>query len=113
MRRLTAIGLALLVSTAGAADKKTAPPAELLAARGLPYSLPKTILNVELTVTKTVKSPGQFCGFADLFVPDNDLNAPCGDKTVTKTAVKGFAVTGVGVPDPNKTYLLPAASKGG
>ena len=90
-------------------------PALPVAAKGLPFSLPKTILNVDLTVVKTTKTKGQFCQYADLFLflKDDELNARCTTNEPPRTVVKAYAVTPTGVPDSTKTYLLPPAQRGG
>jgi len=79
----------------------------------MPFSLPKTVLNVELTVGKTVKSPGRFCRFNALFFQDAEANVPCDGKGGSSTSLKGFTVTTNGVPDENKTYLIPTSMNGG
>src|SRR6266481_6904028 len=92
--------------TVAHADKKPAPAGS----KGVPFSLPKTMLNVDLTVTKTVKKNGQFCQFNDLFL---GAAKPCGPQPEPETTVKSFAVTPVGVPDPSHTYFVPFSEKGG
>jgi Domain of unknown function (DUF4831) len=88
------------------AEKKPAPAV----AKGVPFYLPKTILNVDLTVSKTVKKNGQFCRFNDLFLGADKI---CAGQPESETVVKSFAVTPVGAPDLAHAYFIPATEKGG
>lgn len=46
-------------------------------AEGPYFTIPKTVVVVEMQVDRTVQSPGTFCEFADLFFPGLEMAVPC------------------------------------
>lgn len=101
-------------SCAGNPAAAVSPPPHT-AAKGLPFALPRTVLHVELTVVKSTTAPGHFCAYGDLFLggAQGNVFCPADLDAETETVVKSFTVTPVGVPDPGRTYLLPAAQGAG
>lgn len=112
---LVALLIASMCAAACAGRKQDTSIAAPVAAKGVPFSLPKTILDVDMTVVKTTLTPGRFCAYLDLFFFGVEPNADCSAdlKPVTKTGVRDFVVTAVGVPNPAYSYLLPPAQHGG
>lgn len=108
MRRIILV-FALIPMSGMAKDKKTntltadARP-EL---SGIPYALPKTALRLEVQVERVKQTPGRFCTYNSLFFPELETKVDCG-KPAVSTAIKGFAVTPVGLPDPNRIHMLPS-----
>jgi hypothetical protein len=113
-RLLAVFTILLSLATTACANKKPQTPAgSNPPAAGVPFSLPKTVLNVQVVVVKTAKTQGEFCQFSDLFFHNADPKPPCDGIVHFKTKLKGFAVTGTGVPDDKKAYVIPAISNGG
>jgi hypothetical protein len=83
---------------------------------GLPLTLPKTLLSIDLTVTKTVQYSGAFCTYADLFEQESissDFVGKCHDQPKSETGIDAFSATPTGVPDPALNFLIPPNRRGG
>ena len=52
-------------------------PTGAVRAQGPYFTIPKTVVVVEMQVDRTVQSPGTFCEFADLFFPGLELAVAC------------------------------------
>jgi hypothetical protein len=53
------------------------------------FSLPRTVINIDLTVEKSIRQPGSFCEFADLFLPGVEGDIECNSHLLPPTNGKG------------------------
>lgn len=106
---MLALFMASFILTAGCRTSGLPTPAPIQ------YSLPKTVLVVELQVERTNFIPGRYCDFLDLFLPEVELVGPCQTKdnsdpgqdrvaAKNRTAVQGYSVALRGVPDTSRTH---------
>lgn len=71
------------------------------------YLLPRTAIDVYVTVEKTVYTPGEFCEYAERFFKDK--NTRCNKST--EYAIKGIRFNPLGVPDTTKIFSVSTDSK--
>lgn len=71
------------------------------------YMLPRTAIDVYVTVEKTVYNPGEFCEYAERFFKDK--NTQCNKRT--EYAIKGIRFNPLGVPDTTKMFSASTDSK--
>ncbi len=75
--------------------------------KGPLFALPKTLLSTELQVQRTVKQPGTYCQFADLFYPGVEPQVACSSEPTMATRIRSITVTSRGIPDPSLNYEVP------
>jgi hypothetical protein len=85
---------------------------------GIVFTLPKTVLSVDLTFERKLETEGTYCRYNKLFWPW--VKAPCtkkvdgtpkSDPPKPTIALSAMAVTTRGVPDPTKRFVLPVSSQ--
>lgn len=69
---------------------------------GATYYLPKTIINVNLTIEKTVYTPGELSQYADRYLRINNVS----DKENLYYELKDVTLTTIGIPDEKKLYHI-------
>jgi hypothetical protein len=74
---------------------------------GVVYYLPKTALELELTVVERVYTPGELCQFANRYLHLTDV----ADEASTTYELRGVKVTSVGVPDAENAYAVKQKDK--
>jgi hypothetical protein len=74
---------------------------------GVVYYLPKTALEVELTVAEKAYTPGELCQFANRYLHMNNV----ADKAGTTYELQQVKVVSVGVPDPENAYTVKQKDK--
>src|SRR5437588_4688717 len=72
---------------------------------GVPYRLPRTVVQVSLPVKKVEKEPGPFMKFAHCFFNSKDLEDLIADES-TKFALQPPAFSTLGEPDPEESYVV-------
>ena len=82
------------------------------------YALPRTVVDVELTIQRTSKKPGRFWELTDLFFPDyNPVDGQCKHKPNNKRGeqvsfeIKSAMIDTFGEPDPDHVYYLKIHGK--
>jgi hypothetical protein len=74
---------------------------------GVVYYLPKTALEVELTVAEKAYTPGELCQFANRYLHLTDV----ADEAATSYELQQVRVLSVGVPDPENVYAVKQKDK--
>lgn len=69
------------------------------------YSLPKTVLKIELEVSQVTEKPGLYFNYSDRFLALKNVVT----EYKTYWEISGMHVTVVGQPDKNKTFLLSSS----
>jgi tetratricopeptide (TPR) repeat protein len=72
---------------------------------GVPYRLPRTVIQVSLPVKKVHEEPGPFVKFAPCFFTENDLSDLVIEKS-TKFSLQAPAFSTLGEPDPDESYIV-------
>jgi hypothetical protein len=76
-------------------------------AEGVVYYLPKTELEVELTIAEQAYTPGELCQFANRYLHLTDV----ADEAATTYRLQQVKVSSVGVPDPDNAYAVKQKDK--
>jgi hypothetical protein len=74
---------------------------------GVVYYLPKTALELELTVAERAYTPGELCQFANRYLHLTDV----ADEAGTTYELQQVKVHSVGVPDPENAYAVKQKDK--
>ena len=74
---------------------------------GIVYYLPKTELEIKVTVTQTTYTPGEFCQYADRYLRLQNV-AP---KPQVQWNLQSIEVTPKGVPNPERAYSIKLKDK--
>ena len=74
---------------------------------GIVYYLPKTELEIKVTVTQTTYTPGEFCQYADRYLRLQNV-AP---KPHVQWNLQSIEVTPKGVPNPERAYSIKLKDK--
>lgn len=74
---------------------------------GVVYALPKTQLDLEITVCKVTYTPGEFCKYAERYLRLQNIS---GDPE-TYWELKKIEVKPIGVPDNSRTYFVKLKDK--
>ena len=77
-----------------------------VSAEGAAYYLPKTALNISITVEKTTYTPGELCQYAERYLRISNIS----DKEDSYYAIKSATITAEGLPDESKLYHILFAS---
>ena len=78
-----------------------------VAANGVNYILPQTLLSVEVSAIKVTYTPGEFAKYADRYLHISDVAA----EPSTVWSVTGLSVAQEGVPDTSKIYTVKLKDK--
>ncbi|MDQ2711985.1 MAG: DUF4831 family protein [Acidobacteriota bacterium] len=93
------------------------PTSEREPLHGIVFTLPKTALDVSLSVNTVQKMPGKYCEFNDLFWPgheacDKDFKpAEKRERSKPEISLTSMVVATHGIPDVDKRFVLPITSK--
>lgn len=69
---------------------------------GAAYYLPKTAINIHITLEKTVYTPGELCQYADRYLRVSGIS----DKEDLRYVIKEVTLEPVGLPDKDKLYHI-------
>jgi len=78
-----------------------------IAANGVNYALPKTVLKVDASAVKTVYTPGEFAKYADRYLHISGVAA----EASTTWSVTSLSIHQEGVPDTSKVYTVKLKDK--
>lgn len=69
------------------------------------YLLPRTAIDIYVTIEKTEYKPGEFCEYAEVYFKDKGTRC----SKHTEYAIKGIRFNPVGIPDTTKIFSLNTA----
>lgn len=101
---LLAIGLLVSLNTL-AQDINPYAPGNM--EEGIVYYLPKTQIEVKVTVTQTTYTPGELCQYANQYLKLQNISVNPNEYW----EIKSFQVTPIGVPDAEKVYSIKLKDK--
>ena len=78
-----------------------------ISAEGAAYYLPKTAINIHVTVEKTVYTPGELCQYADRYLRINGIS----DKEDVYYRISSVSLEPEGLPDTDRLYHIAFAPK--
>lgn len=78
-----------------------------IAANGVNYMLPKTVLRVDASAVKVVYTPGEFARYADRYLHVSGVVA----EPATTWTITALSVSQEGVPDTSKVYTVKLKDK--
>lgn len=74
---------------------------------GVVYYLPKTEIELQVTATKVVYTPGEFCQYADRYLRLPGISS----KPEEHWEINKIKVSSAGVPDPDNAYIVKLKDK--
>ena len=74
---------------------------------GIVYYLPKTQIEIKVTLTQTIFTPGELCRYANQYLKLQNISANPSEYW----EIKSFQVTPIGVPDVEKAYSVKLKDK--
>lgn len=107
MKRTIIIALTLWMSLVALAQTQVTEFNPGVAANGVNYILPQTLLSVEVSAIKVTYTPGEFAKYADRYLHISDVAA----EPSTVWSVTGLSVAQEGVPDTSKIYTVKLKDK--
>ena len=100
------IAAGLLVSLSGTAqDVSTYTPGTM--GEGVVYYLPKTEIELQVTATKVVYTPGEFCQYADRYLRLTGISS----QPEEHWEINSIKVNSIGIPDPDNAYAVKLKDK--
>ena len=100
------IATGLLVSLSGTAqDVSTYTPGTM--GEGVVYYLPKTEIELQVTATKVVYTPGEFCQYADRYLRLTGISS----QPEEHWEINSIKVNSIGIPDPDNAYAVKLKDK--
>lgn len=69
---------------------------------GIVYYLPKTVINVDITIKKTNYIPGELCQYAERYLRINNIS----DQEDLHYNLQDITITPSGIPDPSKVFHI-------
>lgn len=103
-KKLIIAGLAVALC-ASAQDVSTYTPGAT--GEGVVYFLPKTNIELQVTVTKVTYTPGEFCQYANRYLRMTDISS----QPEEHWEINDVQVSSVGVPDPDNAYAVKLKDK--
>lgn len=96
-----------MLATLSAHAQDVAPYTPGTLSEGVVYYLPRTELEVKITVTQINYTPGEFCQYADRYLRMQNISAQPEEHWV----IKSIEVTPFGVPNPQTVYTIKLKDK--
>lgn len=106
MKRLL-IALTILIPSIASAQTETVQGVMMGKDYGVTYTLPKTQIDIAITVNKVTYTPGEFCRYADQYLRLKDVS-PNAEEHWELTNV---TATAVGIPNSEHTYFIKLKDK--
>ena len=100
------LAFSLLISL-GVQAQEVTPYTPGMMPEGVVYYLPKTLLQIKITVSQTKYTPGEFCQYADRYLRLKDVSA----HPQEHWAIKSLEVIPFGVPNPELAYSIKLKDK--
>lgn len=102
MKKISILAIALSASIAASAQTTISSYTPGTTTEGAAYYLPKTAININITVEKSVYTPGELCQYADRYLRISGTS----DKEDTHYSIKGVTLSTMGMPDESKLYHI-------
>lgn len=100
------IAAGLLISLGAAAqDVSTYTPGAM--SEGVVYYLPKTEIELQITATKVIYTPGEFCQYADRYLRLKGISS----QPEEHWEINNIRVRSIGIPDPDNAYTVKLKDK--
>ncbi|MBO7581625.1 MAG: DUF4831 family protein [Bacteroidaceae bacterium] len=107
MKRIIIIALTLWMSLVSFAQTQVTEFNPGIAANGVNYALPITVLKVDVSAIKVVYTPGEFAKYADRYLHISGVAA----EPSTTWSVTSLSVGQEGMPDTSKVYTVKLKDK--
>ena len=102
MKKIAIVSALLLGGMASYAQTTVSNYTPGVTAEGVVYYLPKTVINVNVTVEKTTYTPGELCQYADRYLRISNIS----DKEDVQCAIKEVTVTPSAIANTEKPYHI-------
>lgn len=106
MKKIAIVSALLLGGMASYAQTTVSNYTPGVTAEGVVYYLPKTVINVNVTVEKTIYTPGELCQYADRYLRISNIS----DKEDVQCAIKEVTVTPSAIANTEKPYHIKFAT---
>lgn len=104
-KTLTTIGIIATCISTSAQD--VAPYVPGATAEGIVYYLPKTQLEIKVTATHSIYTPGELCQYAERYLKLRNVSA----QPAQHWEIKDIQVNAIGIPDTAKVYSIKLKDK--
>jgi len=104
-KALTTIGI--LASCLSASSQDVMPYVPGVTAEGIVYYLPKTQLEIKVTVSRSIYTPGELCQYAERYLKLKNISS----QPAEHWEIKDIQVDAVGIPDTAKVYSIKLKDK--
>jgi len=74
---------------------------------GVTYTLPKSVIEIEVETVKSTYIPGEFCKYADRYLRLTNIS----DTKEEHWEITGVKAKSIGIPDAEKTYFIKLKDK--
>ena len=106
MRKGTILAALVAFGITASAQTTVTPYTPGVSTEGVAYYLPKTAINIHVTVEKTTYTPGELCQYAERYLRINGIS----NKEDIHYQIKEVVVEPVGIPDASKLYHIEFAA---
>ena len=106
MKKIAIVSALLLGGMASYAQTTVSNYTPGVTAEGVVYYLPKTVINVNVTVEKTTYTPGELCQYADRYLRISNIS----DKEDVQCTIKEATITPGAVANTEKPYHIKFAA---
>lgn len=106
MRKRTILAALVALGLTATAQTTVTPYTPGVSTEGVAYYLPKTAINIHVTVEKTTYTPGELCQYAERYLRINGIS----NKEDIHYQIKGIELEPVGQADASKLYHIEFAA---
>ena len=106
MRKRTILAALVALGLTATAQTTVTPYTPGVSTEGVAYYLPKTAINIHVTVEKTTYTPGELCQYAERYLRINGIS----NKEDIHYQIKGIELEPVGLADASKLYHIEFAA---
>lgn len=102
MKKSSILAVALSATIVASAQTTITNYTPGVSTEGATYYLPKTAININITVEKSVYTPGELCQYADRYLRISGTS----DKEDVHYSIKNVTLETAGIPDESKLYHI-------
>lgn len=106
MKKIAILAALLLGGIASYAQTTVSDYTPGVSAEGVVYYLPKTVINVNVTIEKTIYTPGELCQYADRYLRINNIS----NKEDVQCVIKEVTLTTSAIANTEKPYHIKFAT---
>lgn len=106
MKKIAILSALLMGGIASFAQTSVSNYTPGISAEGVVYYLPKTVINVNVTVEKTTYTPGELCQYAERYLRISNIS----DKEDVQYAIKEVTITPSAIANTEKPYHIRFAT---